>query len=43
MGIGLIIVVDKTSAKKILTRLDKSFKSYIIGEVVRSKEKLLLG
>ncbi|MCF7891737.1 MAG: phosphoribosylformylglycinamidine cyclo-ligase [Candidatus Omnitrophica bacterium] len=43
MGIGLIVIVDKASAKKILTRLNRSFKSYIIGEVVRSKEKLLLG
>ncbi|MFO8053417.1 MAG: phosphoribosylformylglycinamidine cyclo-ligase [Candidatus Omnitrophota bacterium] len=42
MGIGLIVVVKKDAAKKTLNRLNKTYKSYLIGEVVKGKNKLIL-
>ncbi|MCF7872597.1 MAG: phosphoribosylformylglycinamidine cyclo-ligase [Candidatus Omnitrophica bacterium] len=42
MGIGLVVVVKKDAAKKILNKLNKSYKSYLIGEVVKDKKKLIL-
>jgi len=42
MGIGMILVVDKNSAEKINSNLNIYCKSYIIGEIVRAKEKISL-
>ncbi len=42
MGIGLVVVVKKGSAKRILNRLNKSYKSYMIGEVIKSDKKFIL-
>lgn len=42
MGIGMVLTVDKTKAKKILTQLNKTCKSYIIGEVIKSSKKMIL-
>ncbi len=40
MGIGMILIVSKTYADNILKLAGKFEKSYIIGEVVKSKEKI---
>ncbi len=42
MGIGLVVVVKKEFVKKILKQLNKSYKSYLIGEIRESKAKLIL-
>lgn len=43
MGIGLIVIVKKESAKKILNNLNKTYQSYIIGEIIAAKTKLVIG
>lgn len=42
MGIGMIVVVDKKSVKKCMSRLDKYYKSHLIGRIVKSKKKIEL-
>ena len=42
MGIGMVLVVDKTAAKRIAAKLGKSCKAYIIGEIVKSNKKMVL-
>lgn len=42
MGIGMIIVVRPDVADKILKKLQKEYKSYLIGEIRKSKNKSFL-
>ncbi|MCK4912575.1 MAG: phosphoribosylformylglycinamidine cyclo-ligase [Candidatus Omnitrophica bacterium] len=42
MGIGMILVVDKKSVKNILTVLNKSCKTHLIGEIVKSSRRMNL-
>ncbi|MCK5491973.1 MAG: phosphoribosylformylglycinamidine cyclo-ligase, partial [Candidatus Omnitrophica bacterium] len=42
MGIGMIVVVDKKNTDKIVNNLNKSYKTHIIGEVVKSNKKMCL-
>lgn len=42
MGIGMIVVGDKTNTDKIVNNLNKSYKTHIIGEVVKSNKKMCL-
>jgi len=42
MGIGLILVVDKKFSRKILTALNKSCKTHLIGKIVKSNKKMNL-
>lgn len=42
MGIGLIIVVAKEKTEGVLGKLNKTYRSYLIGEIVKSKDKLVL-
>ncbi len=42
MGIGLILVVDKKFSRKILTALNKSCKTRLIGKIVKSNKKMNL-
>lgn len=42
MGIGMILVVDERSSKKILTVLNKSCKTHLIGKIVKSNKKMIL-
>ncbi|MFH1503765.1 MAG: phosphoribosylformylglycinamidine cyclo-ligase [Candidatus Omnitrophota bacterium] len=42
MGIGMVLVVDKKMEKKVLTHLNKFYKSYTIGKVVKSKKRMIL-
>ncbi|RKY34109.1 MAG: phosphoribosylformylglycinamidine cyclo-ligase [Candidatus Omnitrophota bacterium] len=40
MGIGMVLVVDRKSVKKIVNTLRKFYPVYIIGEVIKAKEKI---
>jgi len=40
MGIGMVLVVDRKEATKCLVELKKYCKAYIVGEIVKSKEKM---
>lgn len=42
MGIGMLIVVDKNAGPKIIRKLNRVCASYLIGEVVKSREKFIL-
>ncbi|MBU1367724.1 MAG: phosphoribosylformylglycinamidine cyclo-ligase [Candidatus Omnitrophica bacterium] len=42
MGIGMILVVDKKQAKKIINILDRKVGTYIIGEIVKSNRRMAL-
>lgn len=42
MGIGMILVIDKRFSKKILTILNKSCKTYLIGKIVKSNKRIVL-
>lgn len=42
MGIGMILVVDKRFSNKILTVLNKSCKTYLIGKIVKSNKRIIL-
>ena len=42
MGIGMVLVVDKKQAKKVSSLLNKSCKTHIIGEAVKSNKKMAL-
>jgi len=42
MGIGMILVVERRAQNRILTHLNKFCDSYVIGEVVKSKERMIL-
>jgi phosphoribosylformylglycinamidine cyclo-ligase len=42
MGIGMVVVVDKNQAKKVVNHLGKSCKAYIIGKIVKSNKKMVL-
>ncbi len=42
MGIGMVLVVDKKYCDKILKKLNKSYKSYLIGEVRKTSQKMRL-
>ncbi|MCF7873794.1 MAG: phosphoribosylformylglycinamidine cyclo-ligase [Candidatus Omnitrophica bacterium] len=42
MGIGMIVVVKENSVKKILKRLNRTYKSHIIGEIIKDKKKFIL-
>jgi len=42
MGIGMVLVVDKKFSKKVLTTLNKSCKTHLIGKIVKSNKKMTL-
>ena len=44
MGIGMILVLDKHHAARVLYFLgkNKNFHSYIIGEIVKAREKMVM-
>ena len=42
MGIGMILVVDGRSSKRILTVLNKSCKTHLIGKIIKSNKKMNL-
>ncbi|MBU1122388.1 MAG: phosphoribosylformylglycinamidine cyclo-ligase [Candidatus Omnitrophica bacterium] len=42
MGIGMIIVIDKRYLKEVMGNLIKYNKAYVIGEIVRSKNKMVM-
>ncbi len=42
MGIGMIVVVNKNSAAKVVAHLNRSYNTHIIGEVVKSNKKMRL-
>jgi phosphoribosylformylglycinamidine cyclo-ligase len=42
MGIGMILVVERRYATKIIDKLRRDVKAYIIGEVVRARNKIRL-
>lgn len=41
MGIGMIVVVDKNEAESVLTRLNKYYKAYLIGKVIKGDTVVL--
>lgn len=42
MGIGMILVVDRNKSMRIISNLNREYKTYLIGEVVKSDKKMLL-
>ncbi|MFH1318276.1 MAG: AIR synthase-related protein [Candidatus Omnitrophota bacterium] len=42
MGIGMIVVIDKRYLKEAMGNLIKYNKAYVIGEIVRSKTKMVM-
>ncbi|MBP7088526.1 MAG: phosphoribosylformylglycinamidine cyclo-ligase [Candidatus Omnitrophica bacterium] len=42
MGIGMILVVDKNQANKVINYLNKKVKSYLLGEIIKSSQKMTL-
>lgn len=42
MGIGMVLVVDKKCEKKVLTHLNKFYRSYAIGKIVKNRKKMML-
>lgn len=42
MGIGMILVVDKNRANKVINYLNKKVKSHLVGEIVKSHQKMTL-
>jgi phosphoribosylformylglycinamidine cyclo-ligase len=42
MGIGMIVIVSQKETKKALNLLNKFYPTYLIGEILKTKEKIIL-